>query len=80
MKMKIDEDQTLSGNNSTLSIETVLLSDIIDFIAQTEKATNLIIKIDIEAYECKAFLGKFCLRYRISYYLHGHIFLRFTIQ
>ena len=38
-------------------IETVLLSDILDAAKEIEKPTQVIIKIDIELFECRAFLG-----------------------
>ena len=38
-------------------IQTVLLSDIINKAVEVEQPKNIIMKIDIETYECRAFMG-----------------------
>ena len=38
-------------------VQAVLLSDVIKRAVKVEKPKNIIIKIDIESYECRAFMG-----------------------
>ena len=38
-------------------IETVLLGDVLEAIHVSEKPTNIIMKMDIEGFECRAILG-----------------------
>ena len=38
-------------------IQTVLLSDVINKAVEVEQPKNIIMKIDIESYECRAFMG-----------------------
>ena len=37
--------------------QTVLLSDVINKAVEVEQPKNIIVKIDIESYECRAFMG-----------------------
>ena len=39
-------------------IETILLSDVLEAAVMQENPTNIIIKMDIEGFECRAILGK----------------------
>ena len=49
---------TIVGNNTTeQSLETVLLSDLINAIKIVEKPSLIVIKIDVELLECRTFLG-----------------------
>ena len=47
-----------STNQYEIPVQTILLSDIVDAIsARLNDSTQMLIKIDIEGYECNAFLG-----------------------
>ena len=43
--------------SKTMETQTVLLSDVILEAVKVEQPKHIIIKMDIETYECKAFLG-----------------------
>ena len=50
-------DSSVSKRNIKHSIQTVLLSDILQAIKVASNPKKLIMKIDIELYECRAILG-----------------------
>ena len=43
--------------SKTMETRTVLLSDVILEAVKVERPKHIVIKMDIESYECKAFLG-----------------------
>ena len=52
---RIDENKEFTPE--TEEVQAVLLSDIIKRAVKVEQPKNIIIKLDIESYECRAFMG-----------------------
>ena len=61
----VDLNSSLTGTSNLVGykkvqpmIETILLGDLLQAVSDEENPTKIIIKMDIEGFECRAILGK----------------------
>ena len=60
----VDLNSSLTGTSNLVGykkvqpmIETILLGDLLEAVSDEENPTKIIIKMDIEGFECRAILG-----------------------